>query len=147
MELLKNFANIIGKNNFLLIGVDIRKDKKLMEKAYNDSQGITAEFNKNILNEINKKTGSKFNTKYFEHFAYFNDKKRIEMHLISKKKQIVNISNKKIKIEKGETIHTENSYKYSVEEFKKLSALSGYKVIDFVMDNNEYFGVFFLKVK
>ena len=68
------------------------------------------------------------------------------MHLISKKNQIVNISDKKIKFDKGETIHTENSYKYSEEEFKQLSNSSGYKVIDFVTDKNKYFGVFFLKV-
>ncbi|MBD23002.1 MAG: L-histidine N(alpha)-methyltransferase [Alphaproteobacteria bacterium] len=146
-KLLKKFAKILGKDNYLVIGVDIRKDKKLMEKAYNDSQGVTAEFNKNILKGINKKTGAKFKTEYFEHFAYFNDdEKRIEMHLISKKNQIVNISNKKIRFDKGETIHTENSYKYSIEEFKKLSISSGYKVIDFVTDKNKYFGVFFLKV-
>ena len=70
-------------------------------------------------------------------------KKKIEMHLVSKKDQTVNISNKKIKIEKGETIHTENSYKYSKEEFKKLCISSGYEVINFVADQNQYFGVFF----
>ena len=146
-KLLKKFAKILGKNNYLVIGVDIRKDKKLMEKAYNDSQGVTAEFNKNILKGINKRTGAKFKTECFEHLAYFNDEeKRIEMHLISKKNQIVNISDKKIKFDKGETIHTENSYKYSEEEFKQLSNSSGYKVIDFVTDKNKYFGVFFLKV-
>ena len=146
-KLLKKFAEILEKNNYLVIGVDIRKNKKLMEKAYNDSKGVTAKFNKNILNEVNKKTGAKFKAEYFEHFAYFNEKKkRIEMHLVSKKDQTVDISNKKIKIEKGETIHTENSYKYSKEEFKNLCILSGYEVINFVADKNEYFGVFILKV-
>jgi len=146
-KLLKKFAKILGKDNYLVIGVDIRKNKKLMEKAYNDSKGLTAEFNKNILKGINKRTGAKFKTEYFEHFAYFNDKKkRIEMHLVSKKDQIVNISNKTIKFDKGETIHTENSYKYSIDEFKELSTLSGYKVINFVTDKNRYFSVFFLKV-
>ena len=118
-----------------------------MEKAYNDSKGLTAEFNKNILKGINKRTGAKFKTEYFEHFAYFNDKKkRIEMHLVSKKNQSVNISNKTIKFDKGETIHTENSYKYSINEFKELSISSGYKVINFITDKNRYFSVFFLKV-
>ena len=68
------------------------------------------------------------------------------MHLVSKKDQIVNISNKTIKFDKGETIHTENSYKYSIDEFKELSISSGYKVINFVTDKNRYFSVFFLKV-
>ena len=75
-KLLKKFAKILGKDNYLVIGVDIRKNKKLMEKAYNDSKGLTAEFNKNILKGINKRTGAKFKTEYFEHFAYFNDKKK-----------------------------------------------------------------------
>ena len=142
-KLLKKFAKILGKDNYLVIGVDIRKNKKLMEKAYNDSKGLTAEFNKNILKGINKRTGAKFKTEYFEHFAYFNDKKkRIEMHLVSKKDQIVNISNKTIKLDKGETIHTENSYKYSIDEFKELSISSGYKVINFITDKNRYFSVF-----
>ena len=146
-KLLKKFAKILGKDNYLVIGVDIRKNKKIMEKAYNDSKGVTAEFNKNILKGINKRTGAKFKTEYFEHFAYFNDKKkRIEMHLVSKKDQIVNISNKTIKFDKGETIHTENSYKYSIDEFRELSISSGYKVINFVTDKNRYFSVFFLKV-
>ncbi len=146
-KLLKNFAKILGKKNYLVIGVDLRKDKKLMERAYNDSKGLTAEFNKNILKGINKKTGSKFNADCFEHLAYFNEKKkRIEMHLISKKNQIINISDKKIKFKKGESIHTENSYKYSIEEFKHLCESSGYKTIDFLTDKNNYFGVFFLRV-
>ena len=74
-------------------------------------------------------------------------KKRIEMHLISKENQSVNVSNKKFKFEKGETIHTENSYKYSEKEFKELCISSGYDVIDFITDKNKYFGVFFLQVE
>ena len=76
-NLLKKFANILGKNNHLVIGIDIRKRQKLMEKAYNDSNGIvTAKFNKNILRGINKKLDAKFNTENFEHLAYFNEKKK-----------------------------------------------------------------------
>ena len=146
-KLLKKFAKILGKNNYLVIGVDLRKDIKIMEKAYNDSEGITAQFNKNILLGINKKTGAKFDANSFDHLAYFNNKKkRIEMHLISKENQTVSVSDRKIRFEKGETIHTENSYKYSEEEFKELCILSGYKIIDFLTDKNKYFGVFFLRV-
>ena len=146
-DLLKKFANILGKGNHLVIGIDIRKDRKLMEKAYNDSKGITAEFNKNILRGINKKLDAKFDLENFEHLAYFNEKKkRIEMHLISKENQTINISDKKIIFKKGESIHTENSYKYSIPEFKKLTFSSGYEVVDIVTDDNKYFGVFFLRV-
>ena len=146
-DLLKKFANILGKGNHLVIGIDIRKDKKLMEKAYNDSKGITAKFNKNILRGLNKKLDAKFNTDNFEHLAYFNEKKkRIEMHLISKENQTINISDKEIIFKKGESIHTENSYKYSIAEFKKLTFSAGYEVVDIVTDDNKYFGVFFLRV-
>ena len=115
-----------------------------MEKAYNDSKGITAEFNKNILNGINKKIGSKFNIKNFEHKAYFNEKKkRIEMHLISRQNQNVSLKDYDLKILKGESIHTENSHKYSALEFEKLALSSGYKKIDFLTDKKKYFGIFF----
>ena len=146
-NLLRKFANILGKNNHLVIGMDIRKDRKLMEKAYNDSKGITAKFNKNILRGINKKLDAKFDAENFEHLAYFNkEKKRIEMHLISKENQTINVSDKKIIIKKGESIHTENSYKYSISEFKKLTYSSGYEVLDIATDDKKYFGVFFLRV-
>ena len=75
-NLLKKFANILGKNNHLVIGIDIRKDRKLMEKAYNDSNGITAKFNKNILVGINKKLDAKFDADNFEHLANINEKKK-----------------------------------------------------------------------
>ena len=146
-SLLMGFKKILGKNSFLIIGVDLRKDKKIMEKAYNDSKGITAEFNKNILNGINKKIGSKFDIKNFEHKAYFNEKKkRIEMHLISRENQNVSLKDYDLKILKGESIHTENSHKYSALEFEKLALSSGYKKIDFLTDQKKYFGIFFLKV-
>ena len=75
-KLLKGFARILGKNNFLIIGVDLRKGKDVMEKAYNDSKGVTAMFNKNILNGINKKLGTKFNLDNFYHKAFFNEEKK-----------------------------------------------------------------------
>ena len=146
--LLMNFSKIIGSKNFLIIGVDLRKEKDIMEKAYNDSEGITAKFNKNILNGINKKTGLNFDTNDFDHKAYFNEEKnRIEMHLVSKRNQQIYLSDKQIKIFKGETIHTENSYKYSISEFKNLTNKSGYETIQVLTDDKKYFSIFFLKVK
>jgi len=146
-KLLIGFKKILGKDSFLIIGVDLRKDKKIMEKAYNDSKGITAKFNKNILNGINNKVGSKFNVKNFKHKAYFNEKKkRIEMHLISIQNQNISLKDYDLKILKGESIHTENSHKYTSDEFEKLALSSGYKKIDFLTDQKKYFGIFFLKV-
>ena len=147
-KLLINFSKILGNENFLIIGVDLKKDIDVLEKAYNDSEGLTAEFNKNILNGINKICGSIFDSKLFSHKAFFNEKKsRIEMHLVSKKKQIVEILNTKIHLREGETIHTENSYKYTLSSFKNLAEFSNFEIVDVLKDKKSFFGVFIMKVK
>tara|TARA_B100000029_G_scaffold514852_2_gene619315 strand:+ start:714 stop:1682 length:969 start_codon:yes stop_codon:yes gene_type:complete len=146
-SLMKNFARILGKNNFIIIGVDLRKNKDVMEKAYNDPQGVTAKFNKNILNEVYRKTGLKINKKNFDHKAYFNnEKKRIEMHLVSKISHKIDFCDEQIKIKEGETIHTENSYKYTIDEFKDLAKKSGFKTIKVLTDSKNYFSIFYLRV-
>ena len=95
---------------------------------------------------MNEKTGLKFNEDDFDHKAYFNkEKKRIEMHLVSKKNLKIKNSSNTIKINKGESIHTENSYKYSIEEFQKLSKISGFNTVKVLMDKKKYFSIFFLK--
>ena len=147
-NLLKKFSKVLEKDNFLVIGVDLQKNINLIEKAYNDSTGLTAKFNKNILNGINKICGPIFEEDDFSHRAFFNNEKsRIEMHLVSKKNQTINIFKKKIKIKVGETIHTENSYKYSIKSFTKLVESSGYEIIKVLKDKKSFFAVFFLKVK
>ena len=147
-KLLKNFSKIIGKNSYLVIGVDLIKNTKILENAYNDKAGVTAKFNKNILNVINHMSKSNFKVKDFKHKAFYNNKKnRIEMHLISKKKLIQSVYNKKIKISKDETIHTENSHKYSKNKFTKLVINSGFNIVKKFTDKKNYFGVFLLKVK
>ena len=147
-KLLENFSYILGNNNYLVIGVDLRKNKKIMENAYNDSEGVTAKFNINVLERLNIEHDAFFNLKEFEHNAFFNKKEnRIEMHLVSKIRQSVDIHNRKIDFQKGETIHTENSYKYSKEEFSLLSEEAGFKVKKVLTDDKNFFGVFFLKVK
>ncbi len=146
-KLLQKFSKILGKNNYLVIGVDLKKDISILERAYNDSKGITAKFNKNILSGINNICGTIFNEKNFSHRAFFNEEKsRIEMHLVSKKKQTIDVLNTKIFLKEGETIHTENSYKYSVDSFKKLVESSKYKIVRILKDKKSFFGIFFLKV-
>ncbi len=130
-----------GKDHFLL-GFDNLKDINIIENAYNDKQGVTAEFNKNILNVINQKTGSNFNSENFEHLAFFNkEKSRIEMHLIAKKECKVWIQSvgKEIFFSKGETIHTENSHKYSIDMMRELALLSGLRVEKWHTDPKEWF--------
>ena len=147
-ELLEKFSNILGVNNFLVIGVDLRKNKKIMEDAYNDSQGVTAKFNINVLERINIEHDAFFDTEKFEHNAFFNKKEnRIEMHLVSKINQSVDINNAKINFQKGESIHTENSYKYSKDEFSFLSEEAGFRVTKVLTDEKNFFGIFFLKVR
>ena len=147
-NLLKKFSHILGKKNYLIIGVDLRKEKKLMEKAYNDSSGLTAKFNKNILSTVNDKLGSMFDLNKFEHIAFFNEiEKRIEMHLVSNIDHSVELLGHNIKFLKGESIHTENSYKYSLEEFELLANESGFSSYKVMKDDKDLFSIFILKVK
>jgi len=147
-KLLKKFSQIIGKNSHLVVGVDLVKNKKILEKAYNDREGITAKFNKNILKVINSKYGLNFNLSNFEHKAFYNVKKnRIEMHLSAKKNFSQVLNKKNIKFSKGETIHTENSHKYTKNKFSQLAQNSGFEVVKILSDKKNFFGVFLLKVK
>ena len=145
---LIKFRKNLESNNYLVIGVDLKKDKTILEKAYNDSEGITAEFNKNIIQNLNNKYGFNFDAKKFEHKAFFNSKKsRVEMHLISKVDHSVKIFDEEINFITGESIHTENSYKYTYESFEVLVESAGYKIQKFYSDEKSFFGIFILKVK
>ena len=147
-NLLKKFARVLGEKNYLIIGVDLRKEKKLIEKSYNDYLGLTAKFNKNILNTINDRLGSMFDQDKFEHTAFFNEiEKRIEMHLISKIDHTVELLGQNIEFLKGESIHTENSYKYSLKEFEILANESGFSSYKVMKDDKDLFSIFILKVK
>lgn len=146
-QTLVKFRKILKPENFLVIGVDLKKDKKILEKAYNDKEGITAKFNKNIFKSLNSKFGTNFNEKNFEHNAFFNSKKsRIEMHLVTMIDHSVKIFDKKIDFKVGETIHTENSYKYTYKSFERLIESAGYIIQSFFSDEKSFFGVFILKV-
>lgn len=121
--LLNKFANLVGKGGGLLIGVDLKKNKKILEEAYDDRPGITAAFNLNLLERINREMNGRFIVKNFKHEAFYNEEEgRVEMHLISLIDQQVPLGDITIGFRKGETIHTENSYKYTVEEFCHLAA-------------------------
>ena len=143
---LQRIATTCGKNSGLLIGVDLKKEKNILDAAYNDNKGITAEFNLNILNHINDLVKSDFEINKFSHDAFYNeDVGRIEMHLISKEAQEVNIDDTVISFAKGENILTEYSYKYSLQDFKKL--VDGvYDVEKIWVDDNRLFSVQFLRV-
>lgn len=146
-KFLGQVAKIIGPSGSLLIGVDLKKDKKTLENAYNDAEGITAAFNKNMLRRLNRELSSDFQTDRFEHDAFYNEEEgRIEMHLVSLADQTVSLDGEKVKFKNGESIHTEDSYKYSLEEFGGLVS-DWYQIEKIWTDENHLFSLQFLTVK
>ncbi|MFZ1921242.1 MAG: L-histidine N(alpha)-methyltransferase [Xanthobacteraceae bacterium] len=128
---LRHAGVILGPAAVLVIGVDLVKDAKILCRAYNDSEGVTARFNLNLLARINRELGANFDLTAFEHHACYNGKhNRIEMHLASTKRQKVKVNGKTVGFRAGETIHTENSYKYTVESFQALAHGSGWTPLD-----------------
>lgn len=143
-EFLLNLKNLMNPVDRLLLGLDMVKTPEILHKAYNDTQGITALFNKNILNVINDIAETNFNTSDFKHLAFYNEiEARIEMHLEALKD--VNVTSKyfpeSIFITKGETIHTENSHKFLPEHISKLEIISGLKLKKSFTDVNHYFSL------
>lgn len=144
-EFLKVVADELGKNGGFVIGIDLKKDKNILETAYNDAKGITAEFNFNLLHRLNNEFGFNFDVASFKHHAPFNDEKsRIEMHLVSLCDQTIKSGDDEFKFKKWETILTEYSHKYSIEAFEKI--IEGYfKIKRIWTDENDYFAVMFLE--
>jgi len=139
---LRRLARIVGAGGGLLIGVDLRKDVGVIEAAYNDAQGVTAAFNKNVLARINRELGGTFDLARFDHRAVFNEaSSRIEMYLVSREDQWVRIDGVPFSFHKGETILTEYSYKYSLRDFAVLAASAGFAVEQVWTDERRYFSV------
>lgn len=137
----------LGGGGGLLIGVDLKKDPARLDAAYNDARGVTAAFNLNLLARINRELGADFDLSAFRHRAFYNaGSGRIEMHLESLKAQEIRIGGHSIRFRRGETIHTENSYKYSVREFQDLAAAAGLAPVECWMDPDRLFGVHYLVV-
>jgi dimethylhistidine N-methyltransferase len=125
---LQRAAAVLGPNAALLVGVDVVKNAQILNAAYNDAQGVTAAFNLNLLARINRELGASFRLECFEHHAFFNrELSRVEMHLASLKRQKVRICGETIDFRAGETIHTENSYKYSLDAFRALARGAGWR--------------------
>jgi dimethylhistidine N-methyltransferase len=126
-EFLRNAAEMLGIGSVLVIGVDLIKAPDILHRAYNDDAGVTAEFNLNLLARINRELGADFDLAAFEHCAFYNcAQSRIEMHLASTRQQKVRLNGTTIEFRAGETIHTENSYKYTIDSFKALARGSGW---------------------
>lgn len=146
-EFLFQSANLLHKGGGLLIGVDLKKDPEILNKAYNDPDGVTAEFNLNLLQRMNRELDGNFDLEKFHHRAFYNESEgRVEMHLVSLDNQTVQVAGEKIEFKKGEMIHTENSYKYSVEEFEELIS-DRYTLQKTWLDSREYFSLHYFKKK
>lgn len=143
---LKGAAEILGHGGEMLIGVDLKKDSDVLLAAYNDRAGVTAEFNLNLLRRINRELGANFDLANFAHKAVYNfDAGRIEMRLISLCRQSVTVGTRAFLFEKEETIHTENSYKYEVGEFRDMCSRSNFAPVDTWVDEGGLFSVHYLR--
>lgn len=139
---LKSARAILGQGARMVIGVDLEKDERTLYDAYNDTAGVTARFNLNVLHRINRELGGDFDVGAFIHRAVYNrDRHRIEMHLISKKALTAEVLGQKFSFRPGESIHTENSYKYSIERFALLARVSGWRLIETWTDRDAMFSV------
>jgi dimethylhistidine N-methyltransferase len=125
---LRSAREILGTGAQMVIGVDLEKDERVLYDAYNDKAGVTARFNLNVLHRINRELGGNFDLSAFTHRAIYNrDRHRIEMHLISHRTQSVRVLGRCFSFRAGESIHTESSYKYSLERFVALARGSGWR--------------------
>ncbi len=142
VEFLRGAAATLGLGGFLVIGVDLKKDRAVLEAAYNDARGVTAAFNLNLLRRINRELGGTFDLRGFEHDAvYREDLGRVEMHLVSRRDQRATVDGVSFDFAAGETIHTENSYKYGVEEFRSLSERAGFRSARTLIDPLNRFSI------
>ena len=146
IRFLARVRDLIGTTGGALLGVDTHKATAQLNAAYNDADGITAAFNLNVLRRMNQLLDTDFDESQFLHHAFYNtDSRRIEMHLVSQTRQNVQCSGQTLEFESGETIHTENSYKYSPADFAALAAAAELKIQTSWQDEQHNFGVYFLQ--
>ena len=146
-EFLRQAGRILGTGATMIVGVDRIKDEAVLNAAYDDAAGVTAQFNLNVLKRMNRELDGDFDLSAFRHRAFYSAADhRIEMHLESLKAQTVTVAGRKFTFANGETIHTENSYKYTVESFRALAQEAGWRPVATWTDANDYFAVHALKL-
>ncbi|HJY53143.1 MAG TPA: L-histidine N(alpha)-methyltransferase [Candidatus Udaeobacter sp.] len=144
LEFLRRIVNVSGQGGGLLIGVDLQKDQNVIEAAYNDKAGVTAQFNLNLLAHINRETGGNFDLNRWQHRAIYNSEAgRIEMYLISTTDQTVRIQDRAFRFFAGERILTEHSYKHTPDGFIALARQAGFDFIKLWTDDARLFGIFY----
>ena len=148
LDFLQRVCRLCGKSGGLIIGVDLQKNREVLEAAYNDSAGVTAEFNLNLLVRANRELGADFDLRRWRHQAVYNEREgRIEMHLISEDQQAVRVGGREFTFAPGEKIITEYSYKHTLEGFARLAASAGFREASRVWtDPQRWFAVFHFAV-
>jgi dimethylhistidine N-methyltransferase len=142
VDLLRSFRQTLGQGAHLVIGIDMRKNPGLLEAAYDDAAGVTAAFNLNLLHRINRELDGSIPVEAFEHRAVWNNGLgRIEMHLLATREVTFRAAGHRFAMREGETIHTENSYKYTLEEARLLARASGWEPLAFWTDPDALFGL------
>lgn len=147
VELMAGVARRVGPGGGFLVGVDLKKDLRVLERAYDDAEGVTAAFNLNLLARMNRELDADFDLRRFEHRARWNEAAgRVEMHLVSRTRQVAHIDGEPIQFSAGESICTEHSHKYSVEGFAHLARQAGLAVRHVWTDRRRFFSVQYLEV-
>jgi L-histidine N-alpha-methyltransferase len=145
---LANYARILGPGGEMLIGVDLKKDPEILDAAYNDRAGVTAAFNLNLLERVNRELDGDLDIDRFEHVAFYDEAEgRVEIYIRSLADHEARIAGKRIRFAEGELIHTEYSYKYSVAEFRALAARAGFRPVDTWIDAAELFSAHYLRLR
>jgi dimethylhistidine N-methyltransferase len=148
VDFLARKADLVGAGGGLLIGVDLDKDPEVLNQAYNDSQGVTAEFNQNVLVRLNRELGADFRIDCFRHRAFYDRvAHRIEMHLDCLEDHVVHVADEEIAIRKGESIWTESSYKYSIPDFQDVAVQAGCVPSKLWTDDRDLFSIHFLTIE
>ena len=146
LSFLRQAARRLSGGGCLLLGADLRKDPKRLHAAYNDAAGVTAQFNLNLLTRINRELGGNFEPDSFAHYAFYNPLPgRIEMHLVSRRTQRVSVSGRSFGFGEGESVHTENSYKFTVDGLQDIARRAGFEPDDVWLDDEELFSLHLLR--
>lgn len=144
LRFLRKINSTMKDSDLFLIGMDLVKEKQILEKAYNDSEGVTGQFNLNMLSRINQELDGNFDLNSFEHYSVYNEnKKRIEMYLRSTKKQTAEIvkADLTLSFEKDELIHTENSYKFTISDIENLMKKARFEIKQIWFDKNKHYSI------
>jgi len=146
VDFLHSAHDVLGKNAHFIVGVDMVKDADTLVAAYDDAEGVTARFNKNLLTRINRDLGANFNVDAFHHLALWNaEQARMEMHLVSEVEQVVKVAGHSFHFAAGERLHTENSHKFTVESFTELAGRAGWSVSEYWVSDAPEMGLFSLQ--